>query len=65
MDETIRKYRKKHKKCKWCKYYEWNTKWVGMDYYSWGSCKLKDKSITWDSIPRLCKYYNLEEESKK
>ena len=31
MDNKIEKYRSKHKKCKWCKYYKWNSKEVGID----------------------------------
>ena len=65
MDKKIIEYRKKYKKCKWCKYYKWNSKYVGMDYYGWGSCELKDKYITWDNILRLCKYYALKEEEQE
>ena len=64
MDNKIEKYRSKHKKCKWCKYYKWNSKEVGIDLYCYGKCKLKDKIITFDSIPRLCKYYELKESDK-
>ena len=64
MDNKIKKYRIKHKKCKWCKYYKYNTysecHWV-CDY---GECLLKDKIINWDSLPRLCKWYELKEEDK-
>jgi hypothetical protein len=61
MKSEIQKYREKHKKCKWCKYYEYNTDWVGIDLYCYGVCKLKDKIINFESIPRLCKYYKLLE----
>ena len=61
MDNKIRKYRTKHKKCKWCKYYKWNSlpqcHWVTC----YGECELKDKIINFDSIPRICKHYEVKE----
>lgn len=54
-------YRKKHKKCKWCKFYKYNT----LEQCHWitcyGECRLKDKIINFDSMPRLCKYYEIKE----
>lgn len=64
IDNKIIQYRKKHKKCKFCKYYEHIVKEVGIDIYSYSVCNLKDKIINFEELPRLCKYYELKEEGK-
>lgn len=63
MDSKIKKYRTKHKKCKWCKYHKINKICIDLPYYY--TCELKDKIITWESIPRLCKWYEVKEEKKE
>ena len=62
MDTKIKEYRTKHKKCKWCKYYKYNVyiHWTDCCY---GECILKDKIIHYESLPRLCKYYELKEDN--
>lgn len=65
MDAKIKEYRTKHKKCKWCKYYRTVERWVGVDYYLWGECVLKDKFINWEDLYNLCRYYVLDEKEKK
>ena len=60
MMNKIKEYRTKHKKCKWCKYYKYHVypHWTDCCY---GECILKDKIINYESLPRLCKYYELKE----
>lgn len=60
MMNKIKEYRTLHKKCKWCKYYRYNVyiHWTDCCY---GECVLKDKIINYESLPRLCKYYELKE----
>lgn len=65
MDKIIREYRKKYKKCKWCKYYKWNSLQECHWITCYGFCKLKDKIINFDSIYRLCKYYSLKEDTNE
>ena len=62
IDENIKKYRKIHKKCKWCKYYRYYLypHWLTMGY---GKCLLKDKIINYESLSRLCRYYELKEDN--
>lgn len=65
MDKNMLKYREKHKKCKWCKYYKIN---FYQDYYCtlvYGECILKDKIINYKSLPRLCKYYKVKEKNNE
>lgn len=60
MDPLIKKYRTKHKKCKWCKYFKYNCAPCQLTY-DWYTCELKDKIIHFEDLPRLCKYYRLKE----
>lgn len=58
IDENIIKYRTKHKRCKWCKYYHivippYN---ICPSYYE---CVLKDKIINFDICAIPCRYYTL------
>ena len=64
MNSKIEKYRQKHKKCKWCKYYKWNSLEQAHWITCYGECLIKDKIINFDSMIRLCKYYELKEENK-
>lgn len=64
MDDKIKKYRIKHKKCKWCKYYKYNSLQQCHWATCYGECTLKDKIINFDSMPRLCRYYEVKEENK-
>ena len=61
MNKEILEYREKHPKCKWCRWYKYNTlkdcHWITC----YGECILKDKIIHYDSILRLCKYYKVKE----
>ena len=61
IDKNITEYRKKHKKCKWCKYYKHIVKEVGIDFYCYEKCTLKDKILYFNSQAKICKYYNLKE----
>lgn len=65
MNNKIKEYRTKHKKCKWCKYYKYHTYSEGHCICSYGECLLKDKIINWESIPRLCKWYELKEDNNE
>lgn len=64
MMNKIKEYRTIHKKCKWCKYYKYYLypHWLTMGY---GKCLLKDKIINYESLPRLCKYYELKEDNNE
>ena len=64
MMNKIKEYRTLHKKCKWCKYYRYNTyiHWTDCCY---GECILKDKIINYENLPRLCKYYELKEDNNE
>lgn len=61
MDTLIKKYRTRHKKCKWCKYCELQKTYLEYGVPDFYTCILKDKIIQFESLPRLCKYYRLEE----
>lgn len=63
MDEKIKEYRTKHKKCKWCKYFKYNYAPCQLTY-DWYTCELKDKIIHFEDLIRLCKYYELKESKK-
>ena len=64
MMNKIKEYRTLHKKCKWCKYYKYYLypHWLTIGY---GECLLKDKIINYESLPRLCKYYELKEDNNE
>ena len=64
MMNKIKEYRTLHKKCKWCKYYRYNVYMHWTDY-CYGECILKDKIINYESLPRLCKYYELKEDNNE
>ena len=63
MDNKIRDYRTKHKRCKWCKYYKYRQfpHWVDICIKD---CLLKDKEIKTNLMAKFCKYYELKEEDK-
>ena len=65
MNEKIMKYRTKHKKFKWCKYYRYNSlaqcHWITC----YGECTLKDKIINFEDIPRICRYYEVKEKNNE
>lgn len=62
MDETIKQYRQKHKKCKFCTYLHYDSKPeilnIGSGFFE---CRVKDKIIRSIEIPRLCKSYVVNE----
>lgn len=61
MEKEKLEYRQSHPKCKWCKWYKYNT-WQDCHWITcYGECTLKDKIINYDSIPRLCQYYKVKE----
>lgn len=65
MDEKIKKYRLEHQKCKWCKYYKYqspSSKILGLSCADYEECILKDKIIRFANISNLCLYYELKEE---
>lgn len=48
MDSKIKEYRTKHHKCKWCKYYKYNSpssRIPGLICPDYETCELKDKII--------------------
>lgn len=68
MDEKIKKYRKKHHRCKWCKYYRYrspSTKIMGLSCPDYEECVLKDKTIHFTNIKNICLYYELKEEDNE
>lgn len=61
MDEKIKEYRLKHKKCDYCKYCvyrDWSDLYYANSYFE---CTLKDKIINFLYLPRFCKYYTVRE----
>ena len=65
MNNKIKKYRKTHQKCKWCKYYKYqspSSKIIGLDCPDYEECILKDKIIYFTNKRNLCLYYELKEE---
>lgn len=68
MDIDIKRYRLKHKKCKWCKYYKYespSSKVLGLNCADYEKCILKDKQIHFSNILRFCKYYKIREENNE
>ena len=68
MMNKIKEYRTLHKKCKWCKYYKYespSSKILGLNCADYEECILKDKIINYESLPRLCKYYELKEDNNE
>ena len=64
MDEKIKEYRLKHKRCNFCKYCHYRD-WPDLHFStSYFECELKDKIINFLNLPRLCKYYTLREKDK-
>lgn len=61
MDEKVKEYRTKHKKCKFCKYCHYQSFSDLHFANSYFECELKDKIINFLDLPRLCKYYTLRE----
>lgn len=64
MDSKIKEYRKKHKRCKWCKYYKHIIEQWGTSFYSYDKCRLKEKTLEYYFWAKLCKYYQIKEEEK-
>ena len=65
MNKEIKIYRQKHQKCKWCKYYKYespSTKIMGLECPDYEMCILKDKIIHFTNWNHLCKYYKIKEE---
>jgi glutaredoxin len=64
MDTNIYQYRKKHKRCKFCKYYNKYLRDIGMTYYTFTNCKLKDKHVNESNIfsSIFCKYYEVKQD---
>ena len=65
MDEKIKQYRKIHQKCKWCKYYKYeslSSKILGLNCADYEECILKDKIIHFTNKENKCVYYKLNEE---
>lgn len=59
MDENIIAYRKKHKRCKYCKYYK--VRILPLPFCPIiKECLLKDKWIDFENIPRFCKEYEVK-----
>lgn len=63
MDKEIREYRETHKKCKWCKFFK-TTVIDFLNISSIKECKMKDKIIYNENMPRFCKYYKVNEEEE-
>lgn len=61
MDEKIIKYRKSHKRCKWCIY---NKYYSGLVRHMVGyhNCELKDKIIYSDYKALFCRYYEVKKD---
>ena len=65
MDKKIKRYRKTHQKCKWCKYYRYrspSSKIMGLDCADYEECVLKDKILHFTDKRNLCWYYELKED---
>ena len=65
MDKEIIEYRKKHKKCRWCKWMQYFCK--PMLDFSYDMCILKDKPLPYFEIlqnlqAKFCKYYKVKED---
>lgn len=63
MDKQIIEYRKKNKKCKWCKYYHYFSK-ILLNI-SYDECILKDKILHSNLPAKWCKYYTVREDDEK
>ncbi len=60
MSDKIKKWREKHPKCIYCKYYR--ARRVGLEEVLIEECIAKSKMITFDSFPRwFCKLYSVKE----
>lgn len=57
----IEKYRLKHKKCKWCKYWKYNVPKVPCGVPDYITCELKDKIIHGNWRAKFCKWYELKD----
>lgn len=68
MDEKILIYRRKHKKCRYCKYLKYDSSGERIGVSGFCVCKVKDKIIKdmfpdMVNFPRLfCRYYEVEGE---
>lgn len=62
MNEIIKKYRAKHPRCEWCRWYRYNTKGFTYGIPSYEECILKDRIIKLNRIQaKICKYYEVKE----
>lgn len=58
-DEEIKKYRLKHKRCRWCKYYKYKN-FIHYTDVCLTECLLKDNLIKTDLQAIFCKHYKLK-----
>ena len=59
MDENTLEYRQKHKKCKYCEYYEATALPIPYSPII-RECVLKDKQIKYIGLPRFCRWYQVK-----
>lgn len=62
IDLNIQEYRTNHPKCKWCKYWKYNspsTKIPGLSCPDYVTCELKDKIIHGNWRALFCNYYEI------
>lgn len=60
MDENTIKYRQKHKRCRYCKYFR--SRILPIPFLpEIKECLLKDKKIDYENIPRFCKEYEVKD----
>lgn len=64
MDKKMLEYRKKHPKCKFCKYLSLEGGEIASDYHYYWECELKEKIITYPHMLRFCKYYTMKGEDE-
>ena len=68
MDKEIIEYRKKHKKCRWCKWMQYFCK--PMFDFGYDECVLKDKPLSCFEMiqniqAKFCKYYKVKEDNSE
>ena len=63
MDDKVKEYRRKHKRCIYCKYRQFHpySTYYGVIIKSWYECKLSNKEISFPRAIRICKYYEVDE----
>ena len=63
MDDKVYKYRKKHPKCKYCKFHKAYIRGIGIQEFYFQECTAKDKYIEFENLPRwFCKCYEVDKE---